>query len=91
LQMTMAKRVQLVLAACTFSSGSLYNHVAAVMPLTVSLIKIDVSCNGADDGYITANVMGGVPPYTCVALACLICKWLLVVARDAPEHTTRTH
>jgi hypothetical protein len=60
----MLKCAQLVLAACALLSGSLDNHVVAVMPLTVSLTKIDVSCNGVDDGYITANVIGGVPPYT---------------------------
>ncbi len=32
-------------------------------PPEISLVAVDVLCNGNDDGTITANISGGVPPY----------------------------
>ena len=39
-------------------------YFAELDPLTISLSKTDVSCNGGSDGTLTVHISGGIPPYT---------------------------
>jgi len=52
----------------TVVDANLCGYVACTVitpnPPTVTVVDVDITCTGADDGAITANPAGGVPPYT---------------------------